>query len=397
MTSTRAVPDAESRELDQALLDWIARAPPGFTRLAPTRAASYGLESRSLDALERRFEELALALFQYQYERVPAYRAFAQATDSTPSNVGRAEDVPALPVEAHRHTRVATFPPELEVARFHTSGTTGADPGTLHLDTLELYNLALERAFEHHVMPDTASMSMALLVSSPEESPHSSLCYMLDRVRQRWGAAPSRAFVRSGALQWPELRNGLERATSDGEPVCLLGTAFAFVQLLDAAAENAWSVRLPLGSRLFETGGYKGRSHELDRATLHANLSDTLGIPVTHMVSEYGMTELGSQYYTLSLRAALRREPPPAAEGWSAPFWLRARLMDSETAACRDSATAASPGLLSHHDLVNRGSVAHLLCGDLGTPEPPSFRLLGRVPRGDLRGCGLVHERAKRA
>jgi hypothetical protein len=387
-------PDSETRELDAALLEWMREAPAGFVRLAPTRTASYGLDAERADALAGRFEELAIALFQYQYERVPTYRHFAQLLGRTPTSIRRAAEVPALPVAALRRTRVATFAPESERASFRTSGTTG-DPGVLHLDSFDLYDVSLERAFEHHVMPDTDRIVMVLLVAPPHESPHSSLGYMLERVRQRWGAPRSATFMRQEQLQWEELRRALEESVAAGEPVCLLGTAFAFVQLLDAAAESAWSVRLPAASRLFETGGYKGRSRALDRSTLYAKLSQALGIPETHMVSEYGMTELGSQYYTLRLRAALRDEPIPTVETWSAPFWLRPRLMDSESGVCTEAATSTALGLLTHHDLANRGSVAHWLCSDLGAPAPPSFQLLGRAPRADLRGCGLVHERTE--
>ena len=36
------------------------------------------------------------------------------------------EDVPAVPADAFRRGRVAAHPPEQDVARFQTSGTTGA-------------------------------------------------------------------------------------------------------------------------------------------------------------------------------------------------------------------------------------------------------------------------------
>jgi len=384
--------DVETRELDAALLAWMAEAPAGFVRDGATAAERYDLDAVAAAALERRFEELALGLFAYQYERIPLYRGYSQRLGRTPSRLRCAAEVPALPVEAFRRGRVAAFPAEEERARFETSGTSARRRGTLHLDTLALYDLALERGFRHHVIPDTESIRMLLLVPGLEAAPRSSLAYMLERVRHRWGTAGSAVFVRGDELEWHELRRALGAAAAAGEPVCLLGTAFACVHVVDACAESGWRVSLPAGSRVFETGGFKGQSRELERGELCASIERWLGVPATHVVGEYGMTEMASQYYTLSLRRALLRQPPPADGGLSYPAWLRPRLVDSETGDCREPAAARDPGLLAHHDLANRGAVAHLLTADLGRPRACSFELLGRVPRAEGRGCGLAQE-----
>lgn len=390
-------PDAETRRLDAALLDWIDTVPAGFTSAGRTRAECYGLEQRAFDAMEQRFETLALDLFAYQFERVEVYGAYARALGRTPNSVRRAHDVPALPVEALRRTRVAGFPQAAACAQFHTSGTTGA-PGVLHLDSLALYDLALSRGFAHHVIPDLDRMHILLLAPAWQETPHSSLAYMLERVRQRWGTPRSDSYVRGGRLRWPELQRTLAHAVASDEPVCILGTAFALVEMLEACEQTGGSVCLPPGSRVFETGGMKGRRRELSRARLRHELEQHLGVPASHVVSEYGMTELASQYYTLSLRLALlgdaNRAPAIAdtTEWWSAPMWLHPRIMDAETGACRRAESPGDPGLLTHHDLGNRSSVAHVLCADLGAPRGASFELRGRCPRADLRGCGLVDE-----
>ncbi|HZM16377.1 MAG TPA: acyl-CoA reductase [Candidatus Krumholzibacteria bacterium] len=388
--------DAESRELEAALLEWMASAPAGFVAAGPTLAACYGLDTAAMQAQEQRFESLALALFAYQYERVDTYRAHARALGASPSTVQRAQEVPPLPVEALRHTRVATFPAEAECARFHTSGTTGR-PGVVHLDSLALYDLSLGRSFGHHVLPDVERIRMLFLVAPWSETPHSSLGYMLEQVRRRWGTPTSAPCIRAGRLQWNELRQACAEAVAAGEPVCLLGTAFAFVEMLDAAAASRWSVQLPPGSRVFETGGTKGRTRELSRPALREALGRHLGVPTTHVVSEYGMTELASQYYTLSLRSALLGTAAVTDEEvWSMPFWLRPRLLDASTGTCRAPHEAGGPALLAHHDLGNRATVAHFLTADLGEARGASFILHGRCPRSELRGCGLMHEHLER-
>jgi hypothetical protein len=392
VSGAAAYPDGEARRLDEALRQWIEAVPAGFQTQAPDAAARYGITAARLRALDSQFEQLALELFAYQYERVPLYGAYARALQRHPSQVRRAVDVPALPVEALRHARVAAFPEAHEAWRFHTSGTRGR-PGVLHLDSLQLYDLILERGFAHHVVPDVESIRMLLLVPTLKEVPHSSLGYMLDRVRQRWGTRRSAHYVRQGELQWPSLRRELSQAVEAGEPLCLLGTTFALVGLLDASAQEGWRVELPQGSRIFETGGTKGRTREIQRAELLRALEETLGVPSTHVVSEYGMTELASQYYTLSLRLALQGHAPEArGQTWSAPFWLRPRLVEADTGACVDVEEARDVALLAHHDLGNRCSVAHWLTADLAVPWQGSFRLQGRAPQSEARGCGLVHE-----
>jgi hypothetical protein len=390
-----AGPDVESRALDAVLAGWIAAAPAGFVRDGAHRAERWGLDAEAAAALESGFETLALQLFAYQFERVPVYRAWSLGVGASPSRVRRAADVPALPVEAWARTRVAAFPAARDRLVFHTSGTTGgAAPGRLHLDDAGLYELALERDFRHHVLPDRDRMRMLQIVPAWSEAPHSSLAYMLEHVRWRCGAEGSAVLAHGDRLEWPALQAALRQACAACEPVCLLGTAFAWVHVLELCEAEGFAVRLPAGSRLFETGGFKGRSRELSRAALTGAVERWLGLPATHVVGEYGMTELGSQYYTLGLRRAVLGEPAGAAPdgSWSFPAWLRPRLVDSESGACRTPEAACDLGLLVHHDLANRGSVAHLATADLGAARGCSFELVGRSPRADLRGCGLAQE-----
>ena len=383
--------DAEAQRLEADLLEWIARAPAGFVAPGSNRAERYGLDPAAALDLERRFEALALALFVFQYERIPVYRDYCRALDRTPSRVGCSRDVPALPVEAFKRARVAAFSADREVASFRTSGTTGAGAGVLHLDGLALYDLALERGFAHHVLPDRETIRMLVLVAHPAEAPHSSLSYMLERARRRWGADGSATLFRDGRVRWPELRAALEDGCAAREPVCLLGTAFGWVSVLDRCIREGLRVALPPGSRVFETGGYKGRTRELSRSDLYGAIERHLGIPQSHVVSEYGMTEMGSQLYTTSLRAALCAEES-GGRTWSYPGWLRPRIVDSESGLPVDLEDAVDTGLLAHQDLANRSGVAHVLTADLALPRGPSFELRGRCPRADLRGCGLVHE-----
>lgn len=379
--------DPEAAQLDARLLHFIARAPAGFRAEGATPAACYRMAEAEFAGWEREFDTLALALFTYQVERVAAYRAFA-AAQSLPACAG---GIPALPVDAFKRARIAAFPRAACRIEFHTSGTTAGESGVLELDSPVLYDAALERGFRHHVLPDRDRMRMLSLSGTRTAMPHSSLAYMIDRVIARWGGPGSGQFGREGGVDWRGFAAALRTAEREQEPVCLLGTAFAWVQVLEHCERETFRVRLASGSRVFETGGYKGRGRELSRPALYGGFTNWLGIPASHIVSEYGMTELGSQYYTAGLRAELMNEPL-APTTWSYPVWLRPRALDPERGVLQELHAAGGLGILAHHDLANRGSVAHVLTADLAVVHASRFQLAGRCPRAAVRGCGLVYE-----
>jgi hypothetical protein len=377
--------------LDALLAEFIATAPAGFERRGVTRSERWAVGAAAAAALDARFEALALELFAHQAERVPVYRAYAALAlgGATPQ---AAAAVPPLPVEAFREARVAGFPPAAQRLAFHTSGTSGARPGVLALDDPALYERSLERAFQHHVVPDRDTIRILVVAAAPAAAPHSSLSFMFHHVRQRFGAARSETVWAAGGVRWRALGAALQDACARGEPVCLLGTAFTWVHVADTCDAEGFRVELPAGSRLLETGGYKGRSRTLSRADLLALVERSFGIPASHVVGEYGMTEMGSQFYTTSLRAAVLGTP--LDDVWSHPAWLRPRIVDSESGEVRELESARELGLLAHHDLANRGTVAHLLTADLGRPRAGGFDLAGRAPRAEPRGCGLGDDAA---
>jgi acyl-CoA synthetase (AMP-forming)/AMP-acid ligase II len=154
------------------------------------------------------------------------------------------------------------------------------------------------------------------------------------------------------------------------------------VHLLEALAGK--KLALPTGSRVMETGGFKGHSRELPRKELHAALAGSLGLAPERIVNQYGMTELGSQFYDSVLvdRDGARRKLGPP--------WVRVRLIDPESGA---EAQQGKPGMIQVHDLANTGSVASIQTADLGRSidgSPPGFEVLGRLAGAEERGCSIA-------
>jgi hypothetical protein len=155
------------------------------------------------------------------------------------------------------------------------------------------------------------------------------------------------------------------------------------VALLEALVASGERLALPPGSRVMETGGFKGRTRELSRAELHGACGERLGVPASHVVNQYGMTELASQFYDSILRE------PTAPRRKLAPPWTRVRLLDPETG---EEVGPGAIGRVAILDLANTGSVLAVQTADLGRQLADGFEVLGREPGAEARGCSLAAE-----
>jgi len=171
----------------------------------------------------------------------------------------------------------------------------------------------------------------------------------------------------------------VERLEPVNVPVCVLGTAFNFLKLFDEGI----SLQLPSGSRAMETGGFKGRTREVTKPELYEMFEMHLGIPPTHVVNEYGMTELSTQFYDETMRVG------HCSDVKHAPPWARVRVIDPQT---DEEAQPGVPGLFRIYDLANLWSVMCLQTEDLGVREGDGFVLFGRAPGAMPRGCSLKVE-----
>src|SRR6185369_2431355 len=110
----------------------------------------------------------------------------------------------------------------------------------------------------------------------------SSLGFMLDRFAAHLGG-PASFHVRGGALDAPSVERAAREARASGEPAIVLATSFALVHLLEAPGER--DLRLPPGSRVMQTGGFKGRSREVEPAALRREVAELFGVPEDHLVA----------------------------------------------------------------------------------------------------------------
>jgi hypothetical protein len=332
---------------------------------------------------DARFAALALALFAFQFERCAPYRRFCEARGRTPGGVSRWQDIPAVPTGAFKELALTSFPRERAVHVFRTSGTQATSRGALLLDTLAVYEASLLASFLRGVLPDLAPgarVSLQVLAPSAAEAPDSSLSHMFDTALRERGAADSRHWIARGALDGPLALRALAAASNSGEPVALCGTAFAFVHLLEELERRELRFALPRSARIMETGGFKGRSRSLPREQLYGWIEDRLGVPPARIVNQYGMTELGSQFYDTVLG------DPAAPRRKVAPPWTRVRILDPVGGG---EVAPGEIGRIAVLDLANTGSICALETADLGPAVGDGFEVIGRDAGAEERGCSI--------
>lgn len=335
-----------------------------------------------------RFNALALRIFAHQVRYNEPYARYCAGLGFDferlpPHWTG----IPAVPSGAFKEATLATFPVQHAALTFQTSGTTQGRKGVHYMETAALYDAASLAGFDRAILGDRAALRYFHLIPRPAESPASSLTYMMHRISKERGTLGGRWFVCKDTLLFDSLLRGMQEAVAEHQPLCLAGTAFAFVHLLDELSWRECTLQLPAGSRIMETGGFKGRSRAVSREGLYERLSASLGILPQHIVAEYGMTELTSQYYdTAPSRACTRRLK-------GGPPWLRTLVTRSGGRAC----ALGEAGALTHFDLANRSSVLAVATEDVGLAVDGGLLLVGRDTGAESRGCSLEAEDLQRA
>jgi len=363
------------------------------------------------------FNNLAMDLFRFQVDRNGAYRELCQARGIAGRTIAHWREIPAVPAASFKDFEFSSIPPGERNRVFFSSCTTEQRPSR-HFhnhNSLALYRDSLVPWFSRHFPPGLLESSRKFsmqtswtpaerglaLTPNMTQAPNSSLIYMFEVLRLcrnfiSFSFTGRKSPDGAWSLDCPATIEQLHDAISAQEPVLLLGSAFSYVHLLDYLAANKLTLRLPAGSRVLETGGYKGRSRAMLKSELHSQIILRLGVPDSHIVCEYGMSELGSQAYD---RVA---PPPPSGRPqpgqlqpvpslqercFHFPPWAKVQVISPETG--REVAEGER-GLIRVFDLVNVYSVMAIQTEDVAIRKGSGFELLGRASLAEQRGCSLM-------
>jgi hypothetical protein len=334
------------------------------------------------------FERLALAVFAYQFTENEPYRRYCERRHRLPESVECWADIPAVPTAAFKERPLVCGDPGAVEAVFRTSGTTQGQErrGAHYVPDLALYRASALPNFRAHLLPEYARLPMLILGPNPDLAPDSSLTWMMECVRSQYGSAGSEYYVDAGGLCFERLVLALNDAEATGRPVLILGTAMSFAHLFDIMGKRGRSYRLPAGSRVMETGGFKGRQREIPRERLYKMLTERLGLSEFYCVAEYGMTEMCSQFYD-NVLAERARGRASATRYKVVPPWVRTQVVDAETL---EPLPPGRIGVLRHFDMANLDSVMAIQTDDLGVAGDDGFEILGRAAASELRGCSIA-------
>ncbi len=308
------------------------------------------------------FEQIALELFRHHATKNETYRDFIGHLKVDVNEVTQITDIPFLPISLFKRHQVGVFnaPPE---AVFLSSGTTGMERSQHLVADLAVYDQSLFQCFDQFFGTPEDYCILALLPSYLERS-NSSLVYMTQKLMKKSGHADNGFYLD----RLTTLSKVLKKNSKKGVKTLLIGVTFA---LLDLAEKHAQPLK---HCTILETGGMKGRRREMPREEVHHILSSAFGMET--IASEYGMTELLSQAY--SLGHGIFRTPP----------WMRVYVREATDPL---SVNERGKGALNVIDLANMHSCPFIATQDLAhIHQDHSFEVLGRIDDAEVRGCNLM-------
>jgi hypothetical protein len=309
------------------------------------------------------FNVMALEIFRYQYASNAVYADFVDQLSIYPKEVGHFTQVPFLPVSFFKSHLILSGKQKVET-QFRSSGTTGSDNSRHAVVDTGLYRQSFLKGFTHFFGNIEEYTLLALLPSYLEKG-DSSLIFMVDELIKRTGKPESGFFLDN--LQ--KLHDLLAELRDRGEKVMLIGVTYA---LLDLAEQ--YPLDFP-ALFLMETGGMKGRRKEMVREEVHLKLKEAFGLQ--RVYSEYGMTELLSQAY--SMGDGLFLTPP----------WMKVLIRDANDPLTLNP--EEKTGGINIIDLANLHSCSFIATQDLGKLHlNGKFEVLGRFDHSDVRGCNLM-------
>ena len=312
---------------------------------------------------KKEFEKITLKVFRHQYDNNLVYQQFCNFLKKNKNNVKSLTEIPFLPIQFFKsHTILSSSEPIQQT--FTSSGTTGMQTSKHLVTDVSWYEESYRLGFSEFYGNIEDYCVLALLPSYLERE-GSSLIYMVEDLIESSNHEDSGFYLHN----YDELISKLIELDNLGQNVILIGVTYA---LLDFIEKQKFQLKNTI---IMETGGMKGKRKEMIREELHSLLCNGFGVSKIH--SEYGMTELLSQAYSLG-------------DGiFECPQWMQILIRDTE-----DALTYVSEGKtggINVIDLANINSCSFIATQDLGKKYPNhSFEVLGRFDNSDIRGCNLM-------
>lgn len=313
---------------------------------------------------EQDFNETALAIFQYQASHCAVYKQYLSHLKVNPHTVANPIEIPFLPISFFKTHAIVSSNKPIAIT-FSSSGTTAQIPSKHFVQDVSLYEQSYLKAFERFYGKADDYCILALLPSYLERE-GSSLIYMVDDLLKRSQHPLSGYFLHNHE----ELFQTLKQLQSAKQKTILIGVTYALLDFIEKYQINHPNLII------METGGMKGKRKEMVREELHQLLCRGFG--VSHIHSEYGMTELLSQAYSKGNGI------------FECPPWMKILLRDTSDPLSILQKEQTTGGI-NVIDLANIYSCSFIATQDLGRLHSDHrFEVIGRFDNADIRGCNLL-------
>lgn len=318
---------------------------------------------------ESDFQNSCLETFHYQYKNIEVYKKFVDYLNINIDEVKSVDQIPFLPIEMFKNHTILDKNISTELY-FQSSGTTQMNLSKHYIADENIYQESIYKSFEQFIGKPEDFTFLGLLPSYLEKQ-NSSLIYMVDFLMKKSGK-PENGYFLYNHEDLFKLLNGLK-----DKKVILFGVSFALLDFLDYCNANYQTLQTSDNLTVIETGGMKGRKEKMTKDELLKILQN--GFKTDKIYSEYSMTELLSQAYSLGENT------------YECPNWMRVLVRNVEDPFGYE--TAGKTGAINIIDLANIHSCSFIATQDLGKlliEDEMKFQVLGRIDHSDIRGCSLL-------
>lgn len=312
------------------------------------------------------FVAACLETFRFQYYNVEIYRKFVDYLKINPENVDEVAKIPFLPIEMFKNHQILDKNVSIDLY-FQSSGTTQMNLSKHFIADTDLYENSIYKSFEQFIGKPEDFIFLGLLPSYLEKQ-NSSLIYMVDFLMKK-SDKPENGYFLYNHEDLFKLLNELK-----DKKVILFGVSFALLDFLDFCSSNSQILKPSHSLTVIETGGMKGRKEEMTKDELLKILQE--GFKTDKIYSEYSMTELLSQAYSLGENL------------YQCPNWMRVLVRNVEDPFSYEK--EGRTGAINIIDLANIHSCSFIATQDLGKIMEDKFQVLGRIDHSDIRGCSLL-------
>ena len=309
---------------------------------------------------EKSFEDLALKLFNFHYNKNKNYRDFCDSIKINCSKINSIEKIPFLPIFLFKNKKISIK--NINHQKIFESSGTGGLKSKHFINKLEIYNKSIEKCFER-IYGKVSDFIIIGVMPNLKSKSNSSLIYMINELIKKSNKKESQFLMK------PKLFDLLtKKLEKENKKYIVFGLSYALLDLIDNKKYNLKK------SIVIETGGMKGFREEIEKDKLHKIISEGFNTPNIH--SEYAMTELLSQSY--SMKNQIFNSPP----------WKKVLIRDFNDPL---KVIRHGRGFLNIIDLANKYSCPFISTEDIGQVfENGCFKLYGRGSDADLRGCNLM-------